>query len=764
MENSLHYGFNLPSSESEDDVVDVDQLSYNFRIIDTELAKSASKESLEDVKKGLSTIKNAVSNINGSVHDLTETKQDKLIAGIGITIENDVISATGGGGSGGVVDQTYTPESENAQSGFAVAEAVEGMATVEKSDLYTGRFSILNGNEINGLYELTLVTTVDNYIALQFEPIEQRNTNVNLAFKILTVDISLIDEYRKYIGFKCSLKFNYTGNPEVVSIVVHKDVKDKQDKLIAGENITIEGNVISAKGGGGSGGGVVDQTYNPESANAQSGKAVAEATKEIPGILTNLSTKQSKFVSDLFPGLDGLDLLNQSMSFPENWTLGVGWSGSNSSGFTHASGTDSSISFTIPNSGTNYYLVSFKTNPKLEMDVVTVSIGGSQTYDLYHGTTGASDVYYCGVQSESNGDLVISAVANWSGTISNITVKQIVTPLVAEHTITDIDGNILDEYRYNCRDLQNIWHGYQTGQMNVEGYGNVGIGCETLDKNTSGYWNVAIGRKAMDSNTVGSRNISIGQQSLSKHKSGLRNVAIGSFAMSQLTEGYQNIAIGVDAMIEAKKGWQNIGIGLNAMKYLNGGKFNIAIGENTLRGLQNGEHNLALGAHSQEGNVSGSKNIGIGFQTLKNVGSGTQNIGLGYNALAGGTGGTFKVNIGIGENAGYRLTSGSYNTMIGYAAGQNITTGVNNIVIGYQSGQNITTKSSNILIGHQVDVPDGNTYQYLNIGNLITGSMNSNIDKHVKINGGLDLSDIPTTKPSKPGRVYKSSDGYLMIS
>lgn len=54
------------------------------------------------------------------------TKQDKLIAGDGITIdENNVISTSG------VVDQTYKPTSSNAQSGKAVAEAIADVKYVE---------------------------------------------------------------------------------------------------------------------------------------------------------------------------------------------------------------------------------------------------------------------------------------------------------------------------------------------------------------------------------------------------------------------------------------------------------------------------------------------------------------------------------------------------------------------------------------------------------------------------------------------------------
>lgn len=60
-------------------------------------------------------------------------------------------------------------------------------------------------------------------------------------------------------------------------ITVNEQLAKKQDKLTAGTNITIEGNVISATGGGGT----VDQHYNENSTNAQSGKAVAEALAPI---------------------------------------------------------------------------------------------------------------------------------------------------------------------------------------------------------------------------------------------------------------------------------------------------------------------------------------------------------------------------------------------------------------------------------------------------------------------------------------------------
>ena len=61
-------------------------------------------------------------------------------------------------------------------------------------------------------------------------------------------------------------------------ITVNEQLANKQDKLIAGRNVTIEGNVISTSGGEG---GVVDQTYNPISTNAQSGTAVEQGISSI---------------------------------------------------------------------------------------------------------------------------------------------------------------------------------------------------------------------------------------------------------------------------------------------------------------------------------------------------------------------------------------------------------------------------------------------------------------------------------------------------
>jgi hypothetical protein len=60
-------------------------------------------------------------------------------------------------------------------------------------------------------------------------------------------------------------------------------------------------------------------------------------------------------------------------------------------------------------------------------------------------------------------------------------------------------------------------------------------------------------------------------------------------------------------------------------------------------------------------------------------------------------------------------------TLLGYGAGIN-TTGSANTLLGTETGKALITGDNNILIGSVVDVPDGATSDYLNIGNILHGS------------------------------------------
>ncbi len=169
-------------------------------------------------------------------HDIT--KQDKLTAGNGIKIDNGVISATN------ITDQTYNETSENAQSGKAIASALNGYYNKEESDEQIG--------------------------ALQY-------------------DVSHIAD-----------------NIGVVSSM-------KQDKLTAGNNITIdENNVIDAIG------------YVPEKANDDYSPRVYASKQQSSDSITILTDRTDGYmeaISDEGALTDG-DLSSFANCIPRRQTSG----------------------------------------------------------------------------------------------------------------------------------------------------------------------------------------------------------------------------------------------------------------------------------------------------------------------------------------------------------------------------------------------------------------------------------------------------------
>ena len=153
-----------------------------------------------------------------------------------------------------ITDQTYSPDSENAQSGKALAPVfnnylslsggtVNGAITIQR-DSYPG-FTLKN-TTVNGEFAVTEaddgtavlqnhsdVSGANNYSALYIKPAEEGINNV------LQIGTGLNDEWQ---GATVLHSKNFTDYVTPNSI-----------------------------------GAVVDQTYNHDSANAQSGKAVAEA-------------------------------------------------------------------------------------------------------------------------------------------------------------------------------------------------------------------------------------------------------------------------------------------------------------------------------------------------------------------------------------------------------------------------------------------------------------------------------------------------------
>ena len=121
METSTNFSFNLPSRDN-DDIADINQISDNFRIIDEKLAIDQTfSETSENPQSGtaiagvLSGYVPAEVGKGLSSNDFTDEDKKKLYSALQ---DEDI-------------DQTYNPESANAQSGTAIAEVLSGYVSAE---------------------------------------------------------------------------------------------------------------------------------------------------------------------------------------------------------------------------------------------------------------------------------------------------------------------------------------------------------------------------------------------------------------------------------------------------------------------------------------------------------------------------------------------------------------------------------------------------------------------------------------------------------
>lgn len=185
------------------------------------------------------------------------SKQDKLTAGTGINIVGNIISATG---TSVTVDNTVTPTGANPVSGKAVTDYVAHVKTditqikSGKQDKITaGTGIVITGNSIAAKLYTATGTAVDG----------------SMTQKAITDAINAKAD-KSYVDTK---------------------LNTKQDKLIAGSNITITGNTISAAGGSTV---TIDSTVTPTGTNAVSGKAVNDFVQPVK---TQLATKQDKLIA-----------------------------------------------------------------------------------------------------------------------------------------------------------------------------------------------------------------------------------------------------------------------------------------------------------------------------------------------------------------------------------------------------------------------------------------------------------------------------------
>ena len=239
MKNTTNYSWQIPTPQ---DAGNIENVSAVFDEIDADLKNVEDKTNeanlkanslIQNVPNRLSALEQQVGQYDesgtqftpGEIYKKLEEKQDKLTAGEGITIYGNVISASGGGS--GVVDQTYNPESKNAQSGKAVAEAVKDKANLEEviyfgflaTEIFADDFQ-----EYIGYAVVENVSRVDSVICFEYRKTDIADAPLNTLYLAPDFDASVFN-------LKYGESVYVDGDGQTVRIIKFKDVADKQDKF-----------------------------------------------------------------------------------------------------------------------------------------------------------------------------------------------------------------------------------------------------------------------------------------------------------------------------------------------------------------------------------------------------------------------------------------------------------------------------------------------------------------------------------------------------
>lgn len=165
--------------------------------------------------------------------------QEKLTAGTGITIENNVISATGGGGGSVTVDSTWIPNSTNpAESQLiqgALADKADKSTTYTKTEtdnLLAGKVSTGTLATVASSGSYTDLTNTPTIPAAQVQSSWTESDTTSKAYILGKPNLATVATSGSYNDL--------SGTP---------DLSTKQDTLVSGTNIkTVNGNSLLGSG------------------------------------------------------------------------------------------------------------------------------------------------------------------------------------------------------------------------------------------------------------------------------------------------------------------------------------------------------------------------------------------------------------------------------------------------------------------------------------------------------------------------------------
>lgn len=205
---------------------------------------------LDTAESNITQLQTNTSTLSGDVSSLQQTvsgKQDQLTAGTNITIQNNVISASGGGSV--TLDNDVTQNSQNGVKSSGIYTAIQ----TAKSDMATQDAAIQA--------DLTALTTRVDDVEDDVEQAQTDISSLQTGQQTLTTNLSTETSARETADQ--ALRIDVNANASAINTLrtntnasitqLQTDIASKQDQLTAGQNITIQNNVISASGGGGGG-------------------------------------------------------------------------------------------------------------------------------------------------------------------------------------------------------------------------------------------------------------------------------------------------------------------------------------------------------------------------------------------------------------------------------------------------------------------------------------------------------------------------------
>jgi hypothetical protein len=489
---------------------------------------------------------------------------------------------------------------------------------------------------------------------------------------------------------------------------------------------------------------LVDQGLTPE---AQAIAANALAVTAAGAVLRASADRQSwaPVSGDGQANASGqMPAIGPNLAPSTGWTA-AGWVSAGDGAWTHSPGNTLPLSVSVPGivAGTDYAIVltvSARTAGWVNPGVGGSAHGNGSGHYLPDQPDGAwpAETHFIGVKATSTGGLVLTPNSVFDGTVSAISVHQVIGVADAYSSIQDADGGVSVETRVATQTAGATYYGRLAGaQGSFSALGATAFGVQAMEKNIGGALNTAVGFKAMRENRQGRANTAIGAYALQNNTSGDQLTAIGCGALQYNTTGFNNLAVGVEALVYNTTGSYNTAIGpYDTMLRNTTGSNNVAIGHEAMYENLTGSSNVAVGflalrdctavtGATAVGFQAGRKtttgiNTAVGSQALTNATTSSLNTAVGKDAAVSlATGGGS--NCAFGHMALYAAVSAAYNTAIG-AYALRFATGAGNTALGLWAGYNLTSGKSNVAIGAFVNVPSNTADGQLNIGCVLYGA------------------------------------------